>query len=337
MLTLLTTASPSRAISLATTTLAQFRQMTTNAIESSTAQPSFLSLSTYRSLLPPPVLLASIFPHLTAKVKDEQELGNLHAADEATQSGPLLTATRLTRKTARSLFFLTLSPLALTRQEIAHRRSEIRKAKEDLARRIGELTLASSSLDPESSDENLATLFNEPSLDDPPSILAVKSATWSTIRLLASSLAPASKPSTLGKDAPDSPSEIAHALSFLLTDTLPEHTRFTVNTFEPLRRPTFLTRAWPYLLSIPLATAIIGRTVYNSRETILRWAMEAGETTRNFLLDWVVEPVRKILETVRGGEGTGMSLMGRESLKSDLEVSGPFSGTPVDHLSRDSC
>lgn len=65
--------------------------------------------------------------------------------------------------------------------------------------------------------------------------------------------------------------------------------------------------------------------------------MEAGETTRNFLLDWVVEPVRKILETVRGGEGTGMSLMGRESLKSDLEVSGPFSGTPVDHLSRDSC
>lgn len=244
----------------------------------------------------------------------------MNSADEASESGPLLTATRLTRKTARSLFFLTLSPLALTRQEIAHRRAELRKAKEDLAGRIGELTLASSSLDAEQSEENLATLFAEPSLEDPPTIASVRSATWTTIRHLSCAVASSSKVSTLSTQAPAHPADMAHALSSLLTRDLPEHTRRALEVFEPLRRPSFLTRAWPYLLSIPLATAIIGRTVYNSRDTIARWALEAGDTARSFLVGWVVEPVRQILETVRGGEGNGMTLMGRESLKSDLEV-----------------
>lgn len=154
-----------------------------------------------------------------------------------------------------------------------------------------------------------------------PSVTAIKSATWTTIVHLSEAISPASAPSTLPTEAPPTPSDVAHSLSYLLTRTLPLHTKLTTQALEPLRRPPFLTRAWPYLLSVPVVTLVLGRTIYNSRDTLWRWSMEAGETVRSFLVDWVVEPVRGILETVRGGEGTGMTLMGKESLKSDLQVS----------------
>lgn len=309
-------------ISLTAATVSRLREITTSALHNAEERPSFLSLSTYRRAVPPSLFLTSIFPHLAAGTeKKEDDFGVTASASDATEGGPLLTATRLTKRASRSLFFLTLSPLALTRQEIAHRRADLRKAKEELAVRIGVLTLGAGESDSSEEDPSLTTLLTTAQEEQQiPTVALVKTATWTTILHLSRSISPSSSPSTLPTTAPPTPSDIAHSLSYLLTRTLPLHTAATTSTLEPLRRPPFLTRAWPYLLSIPVVTLVLGRTIYNSRETLVRWTLEAGETARSFLVDWVVEPVKKILETVRGGEGNGMTLMGKESLKSDLQV-----------------
>ncbi|ORY61909.1 ATP synthase regulation protein NCA2-domain-containing protein [Leucosporidium creatinivorum] len=313
--------TPSRFISLTAATVSRLREITTAALHNHEERPSFLSLSTYRRAVPPSLFLTSVFPHLAAGTdKVEDDFGAVASTDESSEAGPLLTASRLTKKATRSLFFLTLSPLALTRQEIAFRRAEIRKARENLATRIGDLTLAAAVCEPSKGDLNLATLLSNSQQEQTiPTIANIKSATWTTILHLSQAISPSSSPSTLPTEVPPTPSDVAHSLSYLLTRTLPLHTKLTSQALEPLRRPPFLTRAWPYLLSVPVVTLILGRTVYNSRETLWRWSLEAGETIRSFLVDWVVEPVRGILETVRGGEGTGMTLMGKESLKSDLQ------------------
>ncbi|KAM0792493.1 hypothetical protein ACM66B_005165 [Microbotryomycetes sp. NB124-2] len=320
--------TPSRTLSLTFTTVSRLRQLTNAAIHANAETPSFLSFSTYKRALPPSALMTAVFPHLDASAEpDEDELSTRNSADEAADSGPLLTATRLTsrRKPAkpRSLFFLTLSPLALTRQEIAHKRAEIRATRQDLATRVGELTLNSANTSdiessPNESRHTLSSLLAT-ATSDLPDVAELQAATWSTIRHLSQAIATEGAPSTLGVSAPASVHDMARHLSVLLTETLPAHRAATTEAVEPLHRPPFLTRAWPYLLSIPLGGLVLGRTIYNNRDTIIRWFVEAGDTVKSFLVDWVVEPVKDILQTVRGGDGAGMTLMGRESLKSDLE------------------
>ncbi|KAK4058676.1 Nuclear control of ATPase protein 2 [Microbotryomycetes sp. JL221] len=330
--------APSRAISLTLTTVSRLRQLTNAAIHANQDSPSFLALSTYKTALPPSALLMAAFPHLNASTEpDEAELMKKSSADEAADSGPLLTATRLSLSKSkstkpRSLFFLTLSPLALTRQEIAHKRAEIRANRQDLATRVGELTLGSArTADVESTGSDVEALksskeaaHNLSSLlatvtTDLPDASELQAATWCTIRNLAQAIATSEAPMSLDDAPPSTTHDMARHLSDLLNRVLPAHHRHTAEVVEPLRRPPFLTRAWPYLLSVPLVGLVLGRTIYSNRDTIVQWFVNAGETARSFLVDWVVEPVKDILQTVRGGEGAGMTLMGRESLKSDLE------------------
>ncbi|GAA5927719.1 hypothetical protein JCM1841_006019 [Sporobolomyces salmonicolor] len=336
---------PSRLISLTSVTVSRLHQLTTSSLHISSAEerPSLLHLTTWRRALPPSLFLASLFPHLSGK-SGLPSLSDLSSVDEdeeppaAVTSLSLSSATRLGRRTARSLFFLTLSPLALTRQEIAHRRAEIKKQREELAEKIGELTLAASSselgshlvgegakgrVDPHSSS-GLALLLSIPASvasnqADQLTLEDFRLATWSTLRHLDAVLTPpSSSPSMLDTPTPPSiPSDLAHSLLYLLMRTLPSHTSCLSRSTEPLRPPSALTRSWPYLLSVPLIGFLAGRTIYANRQSLTKYALDAAETGKRFVVDWVVEPVRKILETVRGGEG--MAIMGRESLRSDLE------------------
>jgi nuclear-control-of-ATPase protein 2 len=332
---------------LTSVAVSRFRQLTTSTIHS---PPSLFHLETWRLALPPSLFLTSLFPHLTGT----SGLPSLSELNESESGGSTLipsptsvsfaSASRLGRRTARSLVFLTLSPLALTRQEIAHQRKGIKKARDELATKIGELTLAASassgaegtdasasrgshlgsrkSMKSSHSPPSLARLFSASAAplksDSDLSIEDVRQATWSTLIQLDSVLSSSAGPSITASTPPRSPSDLAHSLSFLLSRTLPRHITAFTSTSSSLLPPSALTRAWPYLLSLPLISYTAGRLVYANRDSLVKFAKESAETARRFVIDWVVEPVKKILETVRGGETVG--LMGRESLKSDLDV-----------------
>ena len=54
--------------------------------------------------------------------------------------------------------------------------------------------------------------------------------------------------------------------------------------------------------------------------TIYNYYNYAKETAIGFLMDWVIEPTRKIFETLRHGENDdNMRIMSSESLKSDFD------------------
>ncbi|GAA5911153.1 Nca2p [Sporobolomyces salmoneus] len=337
---------PQRFTSLATITASRLKQLTTSSLTSSSTRekPSLFRLNTWRRALPPSLFLTSVFPHLSGKsglpsLADLSIIGNddaeLDPSTSSTSALSLSSATRLGRKTARSLFFLTLSPLALTRHEIAEKRSKIKKQREELASKIGKLTLTTSSSElgshlvnprtkegPSSHGQelSLASLLS-PANDDnePPSLADIRSATWSTLRHLDSILTPHSASPAMASIAtpPSVPSDLAHSLHYILSVTFPTHLSAFKANVAPLRKPSFLVRSWPYLLSIPLVSAFTARTIYNNRQSLINYAFDAVETTKRFVIDWVVEPVKKILDTVRGGET--MALMGRDSLRSDLE------------------
>ncbi|GAA6059532.1 hypothetical protein JCM10212_006030 [Sporobolomyces blumeae] len=332
---------PSRFTSLATITASRLRQLTTSSLHltSTRERPSLFDLNTWRRALPPSLFLTSVFPHLSGK-SGLPSLSDLSTIDTTEEDAPSLgtasatslslsSATRLGRRTARSLFFLTLSPLALTRQEIAEKRAKIKTERERLASKIGHLTLSTSTSelgkdqDAQSrSSVSLAILLSPATgvdASDPPSLEDVRAATWSTLRHLDSVLTvPDSTPSMASMQTPpSSPSDLAQSLLFLLSRTLPAHSASFAASTSPLSRPLFLIRAWPYLLSIPLVTTVAARSIYNHRQSLVQYARDAVETAQRFVVDWVVEPVKKILDTVRGGEG--MALMGRDSLRSDLE------------------
>lgn len=171
---------------------------------------------------------------------------------------------------------------------------------------------------------SLLSPANADEIDDSPSLADIRSATWSTIRHLDAILTPSNDSPTMSSTPtpPRIPSDLAHSLSYLLSVTFPSHSSSFQASTSQLRKPSFLTRSWPYLLSIPVVTTLTARTIYNNRQSLINYALDSVETTKRFVIDWVVEPVRKILETVRGGET--MALMGRDSLRSDLEVSFPF-------------
>ncbi|GAA5922601.1 hypothetical protein JCM3775_005789 [Rhodotorula graminis] len=373
--------SPARAVALSSVTATRLRKLT-HGDGPADLRPSLLDLNTWRRALPPSLFLASVFPHL-AQTSGLPSLADLDHSDldpssssSSTATAPTLStsastslslssATRLTRHAARSLVFLTLSPLALTRQEIAHRRAGIRNARDELALRIGELTLAASQSDvgdkllggeqqhagdgdDDEADEGRAELRQPPglaqlfstsraaaatggagaqggngaggspaqlSLDD------VRAATWQTLVHLDLVLTPSSGvPSLSGTSGPPStPADLAHALSFLVSRTLPAHVAQHGRVARALAPPGALARAWPALVALPLATVVVSRFVYARRAQLAQYARDAADTVRGFVVDWVVEPVRHILETLRGGEDGVVALLGRESLQSDRD------------------
>ncbi|GAA6003126.1 hypothetical protein JCM10207_001761 [Rhodosporidiobolus poonsookiae] len=342
--------TPSRAFSLGTVATSRLHQLTRSSFHS---PPSLFHLETWRVALPPSLFLTSLFPHL----QESSGLPSLREINESETGGTvdipsptsisLASASRLGRRTARSLVFLTLSPLALTRQEIAHQRTQIRKTRDELATQIGELTLAASAPVPEDEQEQdqprgshlglrgkkfaarpptLARLFSPSSSlssGAPPTVSDIRAATWSTLTHLdytlctSSLLSGSGGPRITSSTPPAVPADLAHALSFLLTRTLPLHERAFSSRARAVSPPSALARAWPFALAVPLGVYAAGRVVYTNKDSLKRLARETVETVRAFVVDWVVEPVRKILETVRGGETVG--LMGRESLRSDLD------------------
>lgn len=291
-------------LSLAATSVSRLRAITTSSLHSATPSRSLLSLSTFRHALPPSVLLSSVFPHLASPSAAPTVSHQLYASDASTQ-----TVDKSYYRQTRKIIFLTLSPLVLTRQEVAKRRADIKTAREGLAEQIGTLTLSATS------SAGLRTVLSNSSEES--TLEDLKSGTWDTLRLLDRVLSNNSP--TMTTAAPPRPADLAHSLQHLLQRTLKAHSKTFAATLDALERPSAFSRAWPYLLSIPLSAYIVGRSVYASRETLQRYATTASETVRGFVVDWVIEPVRKILETVRHGDDGAMALMGKESLRSDLE------------------
>jgi nuclear-control-of-ATPase protein 2 len=113
------------------------------------------------------------------------------------------------------------------------------------------------------------------------------------------------------------PADVAVRLNSLLTHALPGYSANFRAAVGENGRPSFLIRYWLPLSIAVVSSGTILRIFVNRREEILTWVREFGQTVIDFWSNWVVEPTKKVIGTIRHDEGSEVSIMSKRSLESD--------------------
>ncbi|KAK1759404.1 nuclear control of ATPase [Echria macrotheca] len=115
------------------------------------------------------------------------------------------------------------------------------------------------------------------------------------------------------------PPVLARRLLDILQAGLPEHINNMAAVTANNGRPRRLVRYWLPAATLLISSSTLLRILVNRKEDILNWIRDIGATTRDFWMNWVVEPVRKIIGTIRHDENSEIAIMSRDSLKADRE------------------
>lgn len=215
-------------------------------------------------------------------------------------------------------FSTRFAPHELARQECTAHRKELEAIRDERARQLGELSFVGTTIITalEDVDESSFSKSAISSPHDRDSVLA---------QLLAASLH-----TILGSDKVNTPEQIEPGISTsnasmplqkVLRDALPVHSVRHQNLFTAHRRPGRWTRLWPRLVLFPPLILLTMRSVYQNRNSICATIIDAGRTVHSFWTQWVLEPIRDILKTVRtsGDDGAGR-VISKDGLKSDMDV-----------------
>ena len=84
-------------------------------------------------------------------------------------------------------------------------------------------------------------------------------------------------------------------------------------------RPFWLVRYWPAAVTLLLSGSTILRILANKRVELTTWARDTATTIVDFWRNWVVVPLTDIISTIRHDDVNQIALMGRQSLKSDMD------------------
>ncbi|KAI1325497.1 ATP synthase regulation protein NCA2 [Xylariaceae sp. FL0255] len=120
-------------------------------------------------------------------------------------------------------------------------------------------------------------------------------------------------------DETNRPVVLAQRLQYLLDNHLPEHIETAKKLVAENGRPSKLVRYWLPATTLLLSSTTLLRIFVNKRQEILDWVRDFGETVRDFWFNWVVEPARKVVGTIRHDESSEIALMSRDSLKADKD------------------
>ncbi|TGJ82470.1 hypothetical protein E0Z10_g6306 [Xylaria hypoxylon] len=115
------------------------------------------------------------------------------------------------------------------------------------------------------------------------------------------------------------PIVVAKRLHALLDDQLPWNIMTAERLVAKNGRPSRLVRYWLPATALLLSSTTILRIFVNRRQEILDWIQDLGATVRDFWFNWVIEPVRKVIGTIRHDANSEIAIMSRDSLKADRE------------------
>lgn len=113
------------------------------------------------------------------------------------------------------------------------------------------------------------------------------------------------------------PSAVAERLNSLLTKELTEYTTAFNRSVKENGRPSRLIRYWLPASLLLISSGTIFRFVVNRKAEIITWIREFGTTVIDFWSNWVVEPTKKIIGTIRHDEDSEVSILSKRSLEGD--------------------
>ena len=115
----------------------------------------------------------------------------------------------------------------------------------------------------------------------------------------------------------------AGSLSLQLQKTLQTHlyaqTIATRRVISRHGRPSLLVRYWAPATILLLSSSKILKIVARRQADLHVWVQETAATIFDFWSNWIIDPVRKILGTIRHDEDSEVALMSRRSLTADME------------------
>ncbi|KAK4126248.1 NCA2-domain-containing protein [Parathielavia appendiculata] len=115
------------------------------------------------------------------------------------------------------------------------------------------------------------------------------------------------------------PAVLARRLLGLLQKGLPNHSAAMAGLARQNGRPSRLVRYWLPAAALLVSSSTILRILVNRQQDIVNWIRDFGATTRDFWFNWVVDPIRKIIGTIRHNSNSEISVMSRDSLRADRE------------------
>ncbi|KAL8899974.1 MAG: hypothetical protein Q9192_001306 [Flavoplaca navasiana] len=119
------------------------------------------------------------------------------------------------------------------------------------------------------------------------------------------------------EDSNQSLALMVNRLQLILEVHLPNHVASTNQLVKKYGRPSRLVRYWLPATVLLLSSSTLLRIAVNRKAQIMTWVRDLGTTTVDFWYNWVVEPIRKIVGTIRHDKDSEIAIMSKESLEGD--------------------
>lgn len=116
-----------------------------------------------------------------------------------------------------------------------------------------------------------------------------------------------------------SPQDVAGRLSRLLALGLPNYVTTTKALVKQHGRPSRLVRYWLPITIGVLSSSTLLRILVNRQAQLLQWVQDLGTTVVDFWTNWVLEPTKNLIKTIRHDEDSAISLLSKRSLEGDRE------------------
>lgn len=112
---------------------------------------------------------------------------------------------------------------------------------------------------------------------------------------------------------------LASRLQEILRVHMPTHITTSTELATEYGRPSRLVRYWLPGLALLLSSGTLLRILANRKAEITTWVRDFGTTSIDFWNNWMVEPMKKVIRTIRHDKDSEIAIMSRESLKGDRD------------------
>lgn len=115
------------------------------------------------------------------------------------------------------------------------------------------------------------------------------------------------------------PGQLTDRLLLILNEHLPGQEQRSTALAKGFGRPSLLIRYWPAGVLTLVFGGTILRILANRKAEIRQWIQEFGQTVVDFWANWIIDPVKKLIGTIRHDEASEVAIMSKDSLKADRE------------------
>jgi len=113
------------------------------------------------------------------------------------------------------------------------------------------------------------------------------------------------------------PRRLIQRLTYILREQLPKHEASMSAFVSDHGRPSRLTRYWLPVLTAAMSSSATLRLLLRRQGEIIQWVVNIGATIVDFGSNWVVEPIHKLVGTIRHDEKSEIAIMSKNSLVAD--------------------